>query len=208
VGPLGEVQRERVDDALRVAVHPRRVEHPLAGVALVALGPVAVEVGGRVAGVDGRDDGPVAVERQVGRLARHRGVGHVDDEPVLERRRVDRAGVEPVDRLERAVGEGGVVDGGPPALVCADGFDHDPPVAAELGEPVAPHPAREVVVIGRVHVARDAVRELRDVLDVDRIERHGRTAVRRDIKYVGSSGRAALLAPALLAPPFGHESAL
>jgi hypothetical protein len=40
-------------------------------------------------------------------------------------------------------------------------------------------------VIGRVHVARDTVRELRDVLDVDRIERHGRTAGRGDLKAFG-----------------------
>jgi len=130
-------------------VHPRRVEHALAG------------VGCRRARSTRRRNSRSSRRRepsrrsfgrgggQVCRRARHRGVGHVDDEPVFKCGRVDRAGVEPVDRLERAVGEGGVVDRRPPALVLVDGFDHDPPVVAEFGEPLAPHPSREVVVIGR-----------------------------------------------------------
>jgi len=185
VRPLGEVQRKRVDDSLGVPVDPWRVKHPLTGVALVTVAPLVVEAGGRVAGVDRRDDRPVAVEPEVGRCRSHRGVCHVDDEPVFERRRVDRSRVEPVNRLEWPFCKRDVVDRRPPTLVRTDGLYHHAPVVMECREPLLPNPRCESLVVGRVHVASDPVREPRDVLDVDRIERHDRVVDRDEYIPVG-----------------------
>ncbi|ESS08733.1 MAG: hypothetical protein A07HN63_01644, partial [uncultured archaeon A07HN63] len=157
---LGEIECQRVDDRLGVAVDLRGPDRPVLAVALVEAHPVGFKIRFAVAGVDRRHDGPGAVDRQFGGVDRHRGVGEIKHEPVFERGGVDRSRVDAVDGRKRSLRKRDVVDGDALSPLLAERFDHGP--AAGVGErvePLLPDGLGEGLVVAVVDRVRDRPRK-------------------------------------------------
>jgi hypothetical protein len=123
--------------------------------------------------VGGHDDGPPAVEFQARRAGAHRGLGDVQHEAVLERRRVDGPRVDSVARRERRLGQRHVLDVGHPAPLFVQRFDdHLAVVAVQRVQEVRPRGRRQLPVVVGVDVAAQLAGQPRDALEVHRVERH------------------------------------